>query len=178
MDWLTPEVMRLLWRGMVLTILLTFLTSGAAMALGVGIGVARLSERRLVRKTAVLYVEIHRNIPALVHIIFWAFALPNVFPPEMRQAVFFNNFFVNWLSDLTGLSVPYYTLAAGFGLTLNTSAYLAELFRAGVGTIPREHLDAARSPLVVRFVGPRRMFQGMVDTRKFVSSLKGHPVRT
>jgi polar amino acid transport system permease protein len=36
-------------------------------------------------------------------------------------------------------------MAAAMGLTLNASAYLAELFRAGVGTIPREHLDAARS---------------------------------
>jgi polar amino acid transport system permease protein len=63
----------------------------------------------------------------------------------MRQAIFFNNTIVNTLSDRTGLTVPYYVLAAGLGLTLNTSAYLAELFRAGVGTIPREHLDGARS---------------------------------
>jgi polar amino acid transport system permease protein len=80
-----------------------------------------------------------------VLIIFWAFALPNLFPASIRQSILFNNALMNGLSDLTGLSVPYYFLAAAFALTMNTSAYLAELFRAGVGTIASEHLDAARS---------------------------------
>jgi polar amino acid transport system permease protein len=104
-----------------------------------------LSGSGLWRRAAVVHVEIHRNIPALVLIIFWAFALPNLLPPGMRQTIFFKNIIMDGVSDLTGLSVPYYALAAAFALTLNTSAYLAELFRAGVGTIPREHLDAARS---------------------------------
>jgi polar amino acid transport system permease protein len=144
-SWLTEEVFSLLWRGGILTLVLTAVTSVAAMGLGILTGVTRLSERRILRNAAVVHVEIHRNIPALVLIIFWAFALPNIFPPGTLQMIFFKNPLVNTLSDLTGLTVPYYALAAAFGLTLNASAYLAELFRAGVGTIPREHLDAARS---------------------------------
>ncbi|MFZ0548422.1 MAG: amino acid ABC transporter permease [Candidatus Promineifilaceae bacterium] len=145
MSWLTKETVALLWQGIILTLVLTAVTSVAALIIGVGTGVARLSGKGFWRRAAVIHIELHRNIPALVLIIFWAFALPNLFPPALRQTIFFDNFFVNALSDLTGLSVPYYALAAAFGLTLNTSAYLAELFRAGVGTIPREHIDAARS---------------------------------
>ncbi len=153
MNWLTPEVIGLLWQGIVLTLVLTAVTSLAALAVGVAAGIARLSGNGFWRRLSIVHVELHRNVPALVLIIFWAFALPNLFPAGMRQTIFFNNFFVNGLRDLTGLSVPYYALAAGLALTLNTSAYLAELFRAGVGTIASEHLDAARSlgasPVVV-----------------------------
>jgi polar amino acid transport system permease protein len=105
----------------------------------------RLSVRPLIRRLAGVYVDLFRNIPALVLIIFFAFALPNLVPVDMRQRLFFDNIFARWGQLLTGLSLPYYMLAAIMALTLNSSAYLAELFRAGVGTIPREYTDAARS---------------------------------
>ncbi len=145
MSWLAADVAGLLWQGIVLTLVLTAVTSIAALTIGVAAGIARLSGKRILRRAAIVHVELHRNVPALVLIIFWAFALPNIFPASVRQTIFFNNFLVNGLSDLTGLAVPYYALAAALGLTLNASAYIAELFRAGVGTIPREHFDAARS---------------------------------
>ena len=103
----------------------------------------RLSRNRLAGGLAVLHVELHRNMPALVLMIIWAFALPNLFPAELRRSLFFDNAFLHWLSSWSGLSLPYYTLAAGVALVLNTSAYLAELFRAGVGAIPQQHVDAA-----------------------------------
>jgi polar amino acid transport system permease protein len=120
-------------------------TTMTSMSLGIITHIARLSGRRLGGSAAVVHIEIHRNVPALVLIIFWAFALPNLFAPEVRTALFFDNSWMDWLSERSGLSVPYYALAAALALTLNTSAYLAELFRAGVGTIPQEHVDAARS---------------------------------
>jgi polar amino acid transport system permease protein len=144
-NWLTVETAGLLGQGIILTLVLTAVTTLGAMTLGVATGTARLSSKGFWRRAAVVYIELHRNVPALVLIIFWAFALPNLFPPAVRQTLFFNNAIIHALRDLTGLSVPYYALAAALALTLNTSAYVAELFRAGVGTIPREHLDAARS---------------------------------
>ncbi|MCI0394550.1 MAG: ABC transporter permease subunit [Chloroflexi bacterium] len=144
-DWLAAETAALLWRGLLLTVGLTAVTSLLALAAGVAAGTARLSRRRWLRWLAAAYVEVHRNVPALVLIVFWAFALPNVFPAGVRRTLFFDNGIVYGLQQITGFSVPYYVLAAGLALTLNTSAYLAELFRAGVGTIAQEHLDAARS---------------------------------
>lgn len=144
-DWLTTETTHLLLQGLVLTLVLAAFTSLLALPIGVGVGTLRLSKRRGLRWLAGTYVDVLRNIPALVLIIFWAFALPNLFPAEMRRPMFFDNWLMERLQMWSGLPVPYYTLAAALALTLNTSAYLAELFRAGVGTIPREHVDTARS---------------------------------
>jgi ABC-type amino acid transport system permease subunit len=96
-------------------------------------------------RAASIYVNIFRNVPALVLIIFLAFAVPNLFALDQRQSLFFDNLLAEWAGSITGLSLPYYALAVIIALTLNSSAYLAELFRAGVGTIPRQIVDAARS---------------------------------
>ncbi len=145
MDWLTPEITVLLARGLLFTVLLTALTSVFSLLVGIAVGAMRLSGRPLMVGLAGVYVDIFRNIPALVLIIFFAFAVPNLFPQPWRQRLFFDNVLVEWGRGLTGLSLPYYLLATTIALTLNTSAYLAELFRAGVGAIPQEYVDAARS---------------------------------
>ncbi|MDE0200444.1 MAG: amino acid ABC transporter permease [Caldilineaceae bacterium] len=144
-NWLTPDLLNLLLQGLLLTVVLTAVTAALALVLGVAAGTMRISGNRLAGALAVLHVETHRNLPALVLMIIWAFALPNLFPTELRRPIFFDNAFLNWLSSWSGLSLPYYTLAAGVALVLNTSAYLAELFRAGVGAIPQQHVDAART---------------------------------
>ena len=145
LDWLTPDLLDLLLQGLLLTVVLTAVTAALALVLGIAAGTMRLSRNRFAGGLAVLHVELHRNMPALVLMIIWAFALPNLFPPELRRSLFFDNAFLHWLSSWSGLSLPYYTLAAGVALVLNTSAYLAELFRAGVGAIPQQHVDAART---------------------------------
>jgi polar amino acid transport system permease protein len=144
-DWLNDETIKLMINGIMLTIGLTGVTSVLSILLGIWVGTLKLIQSPALRQLAAIYIEIHRNIPALVLIIFWAFAFPNIFPQDIRSILFFNNPIINQISDWTGLSVPYYTLAVGLALTLNTSAYLAELFRAGVGTIQQEHIDASRT---------------------------------
>jgi polar amino acid transport system permease protein len=152
--WLSPEIIALLRNGLLMTIALGLITSALAMVLGVGLGWMKLSAWPVLRWVSTLYIEVFRNVPALVSITFWAYALPNVFPAEVRRGLFFDNAVVNFAGDVTGLSIPYYALAAALGLTLNTSAYVAELFRAGVGTLSREHWEAART----LGASPRRAF--------------------
>ena len=132
-DWLTPQLIRLLLSGFWVTILLTILTTTSAFAIGVFIGGLRLSRNKAVQLVAATYIEIFRNIPALVIIIFFAFAVPNLFPLAQRQPLFFDNWIADGITAVTGLSLPYYALAALAGITLNSSAYIAELFRAGEG---------------------------------------------
>jgi polar amino acid transport system permease protein len=143
--WLSPDILVLLANGLLMTIALGLITSALAMLIGIVMGWMKLSASRPMRGMSTLYIEVFRNVPALVSIIFWAYALPNIFPPELRRSLFFDNPVVNLLGDITGISIPYYALAAMLGLTLNTSAYIAELFRAGVGTLSREHWEAART---------------------------------
>jgi polar amino acid transport system permease protein len=159
--WLSPEIIILLVNGLLMTIALGVITSALAMVLGVGLGWMKLSASRPMRGVSTVYIEVFRNVPALVSIIFWAYALPNIFPPEVRRNMFFDNGVLNLLGDVTGLSIPYYAIAAALGLTLNTSAYVAELFRAGVGTLSREHWEAART----LGASPRRAFMYVLQTR-------------
>jgi polar amino acid transport system permease protein len=144
-NWLTPEIFELLGYGLWLTFSLTIITSLLSMGLGLLIGSFRLLNQRWTTLPGAFFVEIFRNIPALVLIIFWAFAFPNLFPAEMRRSLFFDNALMDGLSNITGLSIPWYAIAAILGLTLNTAAYIAELFRAGVGTIAQEHVNAAQT---------------------------------
>lgn len=143
--WLSPEIIALLFNGLMMTSALGLMTSALAMVLGIGLGWMKLSALPVLRWISTAYIEVFRNVPALVSIIFWAYALPNVFPAEVRRGLFFENAVINLLGEVTGLSIPYYAVAAALGLTLNTSAYVAELFRAGVGTLSREHWEAART---------------------------------
>lgn len=144
-NWLTLDSISLLARGLAMTLALTAITSALALAVGIPIGLLRLSRVRWLNAIGTAYVETFRNIPALVLVILLGFALPNAIPLDARRALFFDNAFMTSVGRMTGLAVPYYGVAAALGLSLNTGAYLAELFRAGVGTIPREHFDVARS---------------------------------
>ncbi|MEM7125505.1 MAG: amino acid ABC transporter permease [Chloroflexota bacterium] len=144
-SWLTPDMTSLLLRGLWLTISLTLLSSILSLIVGIGTATLRTSRKRWLRVIGTLHVEIHRNIPALVLILFWAFAVPNLFPIMVRQELFFANPIIRSLESITGLSLIYYAFAVTLALTLNTSAYIAEIFRAAVGTLPREHVDSAKT---------------------------------
>ncbi len=145
LPWLTADLIDLLLRGLVVTVALTIVTSAGSMVVGLVVGSFRLSDKRMLRTAGVLYVEIFRNIPALVLIIFFAFAVPNLFAPALRKELFFANPLMHWFGDRIGIPLGYYAFAVTVALTLNTGAYIAELFRAGVGAIATEHLDAART---------------------------------
>ena len=145
MDWISLEIGRLLARGLLYTITLTLITTVLSFFVGIFVGSLRVSGRPVLSRAAGVYVEIFRNIPALVLIIFFAFAVPNMFAEEYRQPLFFDNVLMNWVGRASGLSLLYYGVAVITALTLNTSAYLAGLFRAGVGTVRRQFVDAARS---------------------------------
>lgn len=145
LPYLTPEIVRILATGMLTTIVLTFLTTLLALVLGVLICWLRLMRSRLANLIASSYIEVFRNIPALVLVIFFAFALPNAFDPAVRRVIFFNNDILLALRDITGLLIPYYAVAAIIALSLNTSAYIAELIRAGTGILAQNHHQAAWS---------------------------------
>lgn len=142
-EWFTPEMQDLLLDGATMSIALTLVTSCFAFIFAVVITWLRLF--RVGRVVAKVYVETFRNLPALVLVIFFAFALPNAFDLETRRALFFRNDLMVWLREQTNMLIPYYGLAASAAITLNTSAYLAELLRAGINTIDTNQIEAARS---------------------------------
>ena len=131
--------------GALVTVLLTVGTSFGSILAAFGLAAARFSGGAFSRRLANAYVEVFRNVPALIQIIFLAFALPTVFPDDLRRTVFFDNWLADIASRATGLPLPYYALAAGVGLVLNTSAHLAEILKAGIAAVPTAHIDAVRT---------------------------------
>jgi len=75
-----------------------------------------------------LYVEVVRGVPMLVIVLYMGFAVT----PALREAT------SNSL-DLRGLP------AAVIGLSFGYGAYLAEVYRAGIESIPKGQMEAARS---------------------------------
>ena len=75
-----------------------------------------------------LYVEVVRGVPMLVIILYMGFAVT----PALRGAT-------NDALDLRGLPAAVIGLAFGYG------AYLAEVYRAGIQSIPHGQMEAARS---------------------------------
>ncbi|MFO1055962.1 MAG: amino acid ABC transporter permease [Dongiaceae bacterium] len=104
------------------TVLITLLALAAGMVLGLGLCALSLRRRGVAFRAARLYVDLLRTVPEMV-LIFWIyFCLPPL---------------VDW--TLSGF-------AAGVtALSLVAAAYLAEIFRAGIESIPPGQLEAARA---------------------------------
>jgi polar amino acid transport system permease protein len=110
-----------LW-GLGVTIAYTIGTILLGFALGLVVGLLRLSPSRLLNLPLVAYIEIFRCTPLLVQIIWFYYALPVVL----------------------GIDIPA-TAAATLVLSLYTGAFYAEIVRGGVESIERGQWDAARA---------------------------------
>lgn len=105
---------RAFWVGLLNTLLVSALGVLIASVLGFLIGVARLSSNWLIRQWAAAYVELIRNVPLLLQIFFWYFAVLRPLP-HPRQSIDL----LGWvfLSN-RGLYVPKPLLQPGFGWLL------------------------------------------------------------
>jgi len=97
--------------GLLNTVLVSVLGIIAATILGFILGVARLSDNWLIAKLSALYIEIFRNIPLLLQIFFWYFAVLRALPSP-RQSIEFLGSFLN----IRGLSMPAPVAEPGFHL--------------------------------------------------------------
>jgi general L-amino acid transport system permease protein len=89
------------------TLLVSAMGIVAATGLGLLIGIMRLSVNWLIRKLALVYIELVRNTPVLVQIIFWYFAVLQTLPPPRRSIVIPGGLLLN----IRGLYVPSVVMA-------------------------------------------------------------------
>jgi polar amino acid transport system permease protein len=130
-------------RGVTTTIYVTVIAFTLAVILGLIMAVLRLSPIRLVRECATFYIEIVRGIPMLVLLFYIAFV----------GAPWFVDFFNTVTGPLqeTGLMGEMtvrmfdFTWRAIIALTISYSAFLAEIFRAGIEAVDRGQIEAARA---------------------------------
>ena len=112
----------LLLTGAAVTIEITVLSIALGIFIGLFAGVARISSVKIVRLAAAVYVDFFRGTPLLVQIFIIYFALP----------------------DITGQRIdPFIAAIAGCGI--NSGAYVAEIFRAGIESIDKGQMEAGRS---------------------------------
>ena len=130
MDFFTPEIVRQFASGIRMTVLLFAVAWTLSFSLALVLVVLRATEVRPVVWFVDAFVAFHRNVPLLVHVLFWYFAMPEVLPETIRF----------WLYD-PGAE---FTLAA-IALGLGSSAYVSEDIRSGLRAIPQTQFEAARA---------------------------------
>ena len=98
--------------GLLNTLLVSFIGIVLASILGFLLGVARLSPNWLISKLATVYIEIFRNIPPLLQILFWYFAVFLALPGPRQSLDMGEIFFLN----SRGLYMPAPGPSESFGL--------------------------------------------------------------
>lgn len=96
--------------GLLNTLLVTVIGVILATLLGFIIGVSRLSSNWVINKLATVYIEVFRNIPPLLQILFWYFAVFLTMPGPRNSHNFGDTFFIS----SRGLNMPAAIASAGF----------------------------------------------------------------
>jgi polar amino acid transport system permease protein len=129
------RIFRFVEDGISITIVTTLISFVLMIFLGLLGGLGRSSKNKLLNGIASLYVEIIRGIPLLVQLIFWYYAFPSLVQGVGDQ------FHIDALSTFHAAAVP----MAILGMTICYGAYMSEIFRAGIQSIPKGQVEAARS---------------------------------
>ena len=116
------QAMPLLLTGAAVTVQITALSVLIGIIIGLFVGIARISTYRVVHLIAAVYVDFLRGTPLLVQIFLVYFALPVVTGQRINPFV-----------------------AAIAACSINSSAYVAEIFRAGIQSVDAGQMEAGRS---------------------------------
>lgn len=143
------EIFMFLRAGILVTVRVTLTAYVIAITIGLLAGLGRVSRNPIIYNIATLYVQVMRGVPILVTILYVAFV---IIPPVISLI----NTFGGWLAGI-GILPPENPLAllsvrqvdfstrAIIALALSYGAFSAEIFRAGIESIGRGQMEAARS---------------------------------
>lgn len=119
---LVLQSLPVLMRGLAVTVQLWIPSIVIGLAVGFFLALARLSDRALLRAPSLAYIELFRDTPVLIQLIWFFYAFPIIIGVQLS---------------------PF--SAALLGLALNTSAYCAEIYRGGIQSIARGQWEGARA---------------------------------
>jgi len=131
-----------LLRGVLVTLELWAIAFPLGMAVGFVVSLARVSGKPWLNGPAIAYVEVFRNTPVLVQLIWFYYAFPIILGHQLGPIS-----------------------AAILGLTLNTSAYCAEIFRGGIQSIAAGQWEGARALGMSYSMAMRRVVLPQVGKR-------------
>ncbi|MFK0333959.1 amino acid ABC transporter permease [Rhizobium sp. NPDC090275] len=131
-----------LWRGVIVTAELWAISLLVGLVLGYFIALLRLSPNRVPQILGRGFVEFFRNIPALIQLIWFFYAFPILIGAQLTPFV-----------------------AASLGISLNTAAFCAEIFRSGILSIERGQWEGAKALGMTRSETFRRIVLPQVAQR-------------
>ena len=137
--------------GLVVTLELTAASMAIGIVLGVVMAVMRLSPNPLVAGASSLYIWIFRGTPVLVQILFW-YNIAALYP-RISIGVPFGPTFADF--NASALITPF--VAGMLALGLNEGAYMAEIVRAGIISVPEGQTQAAKALGMTRLLTMRRV---------------------
>lgn len=152
--------------GLLNTLKISILGNFLAVLLGLLIGVSLLSPNLLLKKCCSAYINFTRNIPLLLQLFFWYAVVNSVLPNPDQAYSFAGSFFSN-----RGISIPWFSFGSFswsypkfeafnfeggytfslefvsllFGLVIYTSAFIAEIVRAGLLSVSKGQWEAAKT---------------------------------
>lgn len=129
------QIMQTLAKGIGITLTVTLVAFAVALIMGLGLAIAGASRWLVLRQAARLYIEVVRGVPIIVLLLYIAFAAV----PAAVQG---------WnalgLPQATTRDVPLLWRAV-IALAIAYSAFLAEVFRAGIASVDPGQAEAARA---------------------------------
>jgi polar amino acid transport system permease protein len=140
---LYSQIFQAVSKGIVTTILVTLTAYGLACLIGLGVALMALSGSVVLRQVSRFYVEIIRGVPILVLLFYIAFVGAPAFVA-----------FWNWATTplrMSGLAAEMQVRdfpllwRAVLALTIGYSAFIAEIFRAGIQSVDGGQVEAAKA---------------------------------
>lgn len=119
--------------GLAWTLALALGATAFGMALGIAVGVMRTTESAIAVAVGTTYVEVFRNIPLLVQMFLWYFALPELLPVSLGTAL-------KQMTQPWGSFLP-----AWLCLTCYCASRIAEQVRAGIQSVSRGQFNAGKA---------------------------------
>jgi len=123
-----------IWPGVQMTLLLTITAFALSLVIGLFAGLARVSTNPILYNIATFYVEAIRGVPILVQLLYVTFVIFPLFVDGLTAVGF----------DISIRNVEMHTRVI-LGLALAYGAFEAEVFRAGIESIGKGQMEAARS---------------------------------
>jgi polar amino acid transport system permease protein len=128
---------RVLSVGLVNTLQLTVYSMVIAIVLGIVLAVMRLSPNPIFKAVSWVYLWIFRGTPVYVQLVFWGL-IPTIYQNVRLGVPFGPSFFAFNLQAFANFFV-----LAILGLALNEAAYMAEIIRAGISSVPEGQSEAS-----------------------------------
>ncbi len=136
---LYTDVLAKLTLGIETTVFVTVVAFGLASAIGLALALMSLSRSLVLRQIARFYIEVVRGVPIIVLLLYVAF----VFAPMAVEGV---NAVLGWLGAEPIRPRDFALLwRAIIALTIAYSAFIAEVFRAGLQSVDKGQVEAAQA---------------------------------